>query len=65
MTHRILRHGLAIAGALVTFVVALPADAKKDVTLPTISVVGVDNVCDGFTVSTDGNGATVLTCVPS
>src|SRR6185369_2140237 len=62
MTHPILRHGLAIAGALLTFAVTIPADAKK-VVLPTIEVVGVDAMCDSFTVTTDGTGTT-LTCVP-
>jgi hypothetical protein len=64
MTHPILRHGLAIAGALLTYAVAIPADAGKQVTLPTIQVVGVDAVCDSFTVTSDSAGVTVLTCVP-
>src|SRR3954451_5621665 len=62
MTHPIFRHGLAIAGALLTCAVALPADAGKQVSGPTIQVVGVDDVCDSFNMHTDGTG-TVLTCV--
>jgi len=62
MTHPIFRHGLAIAGALLTCAVALPADAGKQVSGPTISVVGVDDVCDSFNMTTDGTGTT-LTCV--
>ena len=58
MTHPILR-GLAIASALLA--IAIPAEAARQ-TLPTIKVIGVDTVCDSFTLSTDDTGL-ILTCV--
>jgi hypothetical protein len=62
MTHPVFRPGLAVAAAAVAATFALPADAVRQA-VPTIKVMGVDTVCDSFTLSTDSAGI-VLTCVP-
>ena len=66
MIDKTLRTGVTLAAAVFALASAGFAGAAVKAPLPPIDVVGVDDVCSGFTPSVDpGTGGVVLTCIPA
>src|SRR5258708_833705 len=63
MTRSHVRVGLAIASAVLALATTGVANAGKQATLPPITVVGVDDVCDSFSTTFDATtGGAIITC---
>lgn len=66
MIDKTVRTGVTLAAAVFALASAGFAGAAVKAPLPPIDVVGVDDVCSGFTPSVDpGTGGVVLTCIPT